>query len=205
MINNTNTNNVENIEFEENAIMTNERTTIIKGFVVEINGENIVNKPFEIATAYTRSNTTARKLASKALDIDANFIIVTELVNEPKKEIKYDIAAVMAYSEKLFEASNDDTAEIEAKDYTDCTLVKFVEYHYDAQIWSINNAGEYATRYYLDVSPCKFTKINARGFLRMSFEQASGETVLGIHDDKRREVKMYALVPNKYIAECIEK
>ncbi len=205
MTNTVNSKSVESSENKENTIMTNnERTTIIKGFTVEISGETVVNHPFEIVTTYTRSNATARKLASKALNIDANFIIVTELVNEPKKAIEYDAFAIAANCFEQFDESDKDSAESAMSAYTDTTLVKYSYYEYGAQVWSVDNTGDYHTNYHMDWSPLKMTKINARGFVKMSYEALTGETVLGIHDDARCFVTKYAIIPNDKLEECIK-
>lgn len=205
MTNTVNSKNVESIENKENTIMTNnERTTIVKGFAVEISGETVVNHPFEIVTGYTRSNATARKLASKALNVDANFIIVTELVNEPKKAVEYDAVAITAYCFEQFDESDKELAEGAMSAYTDATLVKYSYYEYGAQVWSVDGMGDYHTNYHMDWSPLKMTKINARGFIKMSYEDLTGETVLGIHNDARWFVTKYAIVPTDKLEECVK-
>ena len=179
------------------------RETVIKGFVIDL--ANQTQTPFEVKTAYTRSNDKAVTFAREALEIDDNpqiIVAVTEIQNEAPKPIKYNDGKIYDLAYNRFDSENE---AIEAANLDGSEVRAINWYEISAQIWAFDSDGNYITEWYANETPANLTKQNARDFMKMSYEDFSGSKVLGIHACEKKEKPMYCVITSENLARCIDK
>lgn len=178
------------------------RETTVKGVVINLDTQTHDN--FEVKTQYTRSNEKAVAYARKAMQIDDNpmiIVAVTELVNEAPKPVKYDNDKIYEMSYAHFDGK-DDAQKAAETDGTEMRVITW--YEISAQIWAIDDGGNYITEWYADETSENMTKRDAREFVRMSYEDMNGFKVIGIHDCKKDEKPMYCVITTANLAKCVE-
>lgn len=171
------------------------RTSTVKGIIA--NPQTQTFEQFEIETAYTRSAIKAVEMAREALNLDpAVMVSVTEIVNQPLVKVQYDAQSLIENMRESFE--NQEEAENAAAENE--TVIPYELFMYSGQIWAVSGE-EYATDFVRYFSTVKHTKVDARAFIKMRYEQEN-ETVLviGIHGDKRKEQKRYAVISEENLA-----
>lgn len=171
------------------------RTSTVKGIIA--NPQTQTFEQFEIETAYTRSAVKAVEMAREALNLDpAVMVSVTEIVNQPLVKVQYDAQSLIENMRESFE--NQEAAENAAAENE--TVIPYELYMYSGQIWAV--AGEeYATDFVRYFSTVKHTKVDARAFIKMRYEQENETAqVIGIHGDERKEQKRFAVISDENLA-----
>ena len=178
------------------------RTTIVKGFV--INTETREFTPFEETISYARSTQKATKLVREKMQLDDNpsiVVTVNDIINESLKPIKYNESKVYSFSYDRFDN------EIEAQEVadTDNNICKAItRYKISGYVWAVNEKGVYITEYYEDETPVNLTKVDQRGFMRMKYEDLTGNKVIGLHAVEKRPVPLYCVITAENLEKCIE-
>lgn len=178
------------------------RTTIVKGFV--INTETREFTPFEETISYARSTQKAAKLVREKMNLEDNpsiVVTVNEIINESLKPIKYDEAKIYKLCYNRFD-NELEAQEAADTDNTECRVITW--YVISGQVWAINENGQYLTAYYEDETPMNMTKVDQRGFLRMEYENASGNKVVGIHSVEKKPMHIYCVITPENLEKCIE-
>lgn len=175
------------------------RQSTVKGIIA--NPITQTFEQFEIKTPYTRSTVKAVEFAREQLEItDPQIMVsVTEVVPDELKKVVYDAQLVvdnMAIDYEDAELANDACTDDE-------TVIPYTMHIYQGQVWMYDEETKnYHTNAIIDQSPLKFTKVDARAFIKMSAETYYGLKVIGIHDEERTEIKRYAIVPNDKLQMC---
>ena len=175
------------------------RQSTVKGIIA--NPITQTFEQFEIKTPYTRSTVKAVEFAREQLEINDPQIMVsvTEVVPDEIKRIVYD-------AQLVFKNMLDDCEDVEsAKDLVNAgeTVIPYTMHVYQGQVWMYDeDTKEYQTNAIIDQSPLKFTKVDARAFIKMSAEAYYDLKVIGIHDEERTEIKRYAIVSNDKLHLC---
>ena len=174
------------------------RQSTVKGVIVTL--EPLTKEEFEIRTPYTRSFPIATKFANEILGANENTIItVTDVIPDELKKVIYDAQLVfdnMSADYEVAETAEDVCDENE-------TVIPYTMHVYQGQVWMYDeDTKEYHTNAIIDQSPLKFTKVDARAFIKMSAESYYGLKVIGIHDEERTEIKRYAIVSNDKLHLC---
>lgn len=175
------------------------RQSTVKGIIA--NPITQTFEQFEIKTPYTRSTVKAVEFAREQLEINDPQIMVsvTEVIPDELKKVIYDAQLVFDnmttdYFEE--ELANDSCDENE-------TVIPYVMHIYEAQVWMYDEKNkDYTTEPFVDQSPLKMTKVDARAFIKMMAESHYDKTVIGIHDAERTEIKRFAIVPNDKLHLC---
>lgn len=171
------------------------RTSTVKGIIA--NPQTQTFEQFEIETAYTRSAVKATEMAREALNLDpAVMVSVTEIVNQPLVKVQYDAQSLIENMRESFE--NQEEAEKAAAENE--TVIAYELFMYSGQIWAV--AGEeYVTEFVRYFSTVKHTKVDARAFIKMRYEQENESAqVIGIHGDERKEQKRFAVISEENLA-----
>lgn len=171
------------------------RTSTVKGIIA--NPQTQTFEQFEIETAYTRSAVKAVEMAREILNLDNSVMVsVTEIINQPIVKVQYDAQSLIENMRESFE--NQEEAENAAAENE--TVIPYELYMYSSQIWAV--AGEeYATKFVRYFSTVKHTKVDARAFIKMRYEQENKSAqVIGIHADERKEQKRYAVISDEQLA-----
>lgn len=171
------------------------RTSTVKGIIA--NPQTQTFEQFEIETAYTRSAVKAVEMAREILNLDNSVMIsVTEIVNQPLVKVQYDAQSLIENMRESF--GNQEEAESAAEENE--SVIKYELYAYSGQIWAV--AGEeYVTEFVRYFSTVKHTKVDARAFIKMRYEQENDSAqVIGIHGDERKEQKQFAVIGNEQLA-----
>ena len=174
------------------------RQSTVKGYIVTL--EPLSKEEFEIRTPYTRSFPIATKFANEILGANENTIVtVTDVIPDELKKVVYD--AQLVFDNMSADYENAETAE-DVCDENE-TVIAYTMHEYEGQVWLYDETTkDYTTEFFMDNSPLKMTKVDARAFLRMMAESFFGKTVIGIHDEKRIENKRYAIVSNDKLHLC---
>lgn len=179
------------------------RETVLKGETVNL--ETMERTNFELTVPYVRSVSKAMEIAAETLELDEATIInpkTFEVVNVKPEPIKYNDGKVY---ELAYERWDDENNAKDAANKDGSNVVKIAWFEYSAQIWAINNEGNYFTEKYYDESPVSFTKVDARAFVRMSYEDNTNYKVIGLHDCVKRETPIYCVITSDNLAQCIDK
>ena len=171
------------------------RTSTVKGIIA--NPQTQTFEQFEIETAYTRSAVKAVEMAREILNLDNSVMIsVTEIVNQPLVKVQYDAQSLIENMRESF--GNQEEAESAAEENE--SVIEYELYAYSGQIWAV--AGEeYVTEFVRYFSTVKHTKVDARAFIKMRYEQENDSAqVIGIHGDERKEQKQFAVIGNEQLA-----
>lgn len=178
------------------------RTTEVK-FMFWSAEDNQDGKPYEKTEKipYTRSAEIARKVLCEKYP-DAMVQVIEPLIQEEIKRTVYHPQLV--FENMICDFETEDAANNSLVDDSQ-TVVPYTMYIYSGQFWAVNSNGDYITDYVMDNSPCKFTKINARAFLKISAENLEPDyTVLAIHGDERKAETRYAVVNNEDLQKCVK-
>ena len=183
------------------------RETVVKGFVIDL--ANQTQTPFEVKTAYTRSNDKAVAFARKAMQIDDNpqiIVAVTEIQNEAPKPIKYNESKIMDYCIAKFDDEEKAKKELAiAYDENDYSIKSVRWFEYECAFWAYDKIDDnYITDYCHDESPIGFTKVDMRSFMANSAHELTGYEILAIHNCTKKEVTRYCLIENNELDKCIE-
>lgn len=174
------------------------RQSTVKGYIVTL--EPLTKEEFEIRTPYTRSIPIATKFANEILGANENNIItVTDVIPDELKKVIYDAQLVVDCMNADYEY------EETAQDFCteDETIVPYTMHEYQGQVWMYDeDTKEYHTNGIVEQSPLKFTKVDARAFIKMSAETYYNLKVIGIHDTEHTEIKRYAIVSNDKLHLC---
>lgn len=179
------------------------RVTVLKGEAVNL--ETFDKKPFELTVSYIRAKDKAMEMALEKLELDEEWIInpkTFEVINEKPKPIKYNDGKIYDLCYNRFD--NEDEA-IKAAEIDNNEMRTIHWYEISAQVWAIDSEGNYRTEWYADETPMNMTKVNARDFMRMSYEDYSGCKVLGIHACEKHDKPMYCIITSANLEKCIEK
>lgn len=171
------------------------RTSTVKGIIA--NPQTQTFEQFEIETAYTRSAVKAVEMAREILNLDPTVMVsVTEIVNQPLVKVQYDAQSLIENMRESF--GNQEEAENAAAENE--TVIPYELFMYSGQIWAV--AGEeYETEFARYFSTIKHTKVDARAFIKMRYEQENESAqVIGIHGDERKEQKRYAVISDEQLA-----
>ena len=178
---------------------TNERKSIIRGIIANPATKSF--EEFEVETAYTRSEIKACELAREALNLEnrAIMVSVTEIINEAVKPIVYDAQSLIDFADAVYDYDND------AEPTETQTVVEFVKYIYTAQIWAVSGE-DYTTESWEYESTVKLGKVDTRAAIAMNYEHENKNwKVLAVHNDKREQVKRYALIEREALANVKQK
>lgn len=174
------------------------RKTTAKGFIA-----NPYTKTFDEfceKIPYTRSLQKAIELVREEMALDNDVMIsVTELEQEEIKRTVYNPQLV--FENMVADYEYEETANESANE--EQTVIPYTMYVYDAQYWAFDGIN-YHTDYVIDNSPLKMTKVDARAFLKISAENLSGSTIIGIHNDNREVETRYAIVNNSDLEKCVK-
>ena len=179
--------------------MTNKRnenrTSMVKGIIA--NPQTQTFEQFEIETAYTRSAVKAVEMAREALNLDpAVMVSVTEIVNQPLMKVQYDAQSLIENMRESF--GNQEEAEKAAAENE--TVIAYELFMYSGQIWAVSG-DEYTTEFVRYFSTVKHTKVDARAFIKMRYEQENESAqVIGIHADTRTCEKRFAVIGDEQLA-----
>lgn len=179
------------------------RTTIVKGFV--INTETREFTPFEETISYARSTQKATKLVRDKMQLDDSpsiVVTVEELINESLKPIKYNESKIYEHCYNRFDNETEARKAAE-EDNTECREITW--YKISCQVWAIDENGNYLTEHYVDETPVNMTKVDQRGFIRMSYEDFSGNKVVGLHAVEKKPVPLYCVITPERLEMCVEK
>ena len=176
------------------------RETTIKGEY--INDETMEKQAFEIVVPYVRSKDKALEKVYEVLQLSDDRIINArklEIINEAPKPIRYSNGKLIDFAVFMFDYEDDAN---EACD--DGKVVKQVAiYQVTSMVWAIDGAGEYYTTPVMYETPANITKANAREFVRMKFEDETGDTFIALHDTKKHEVTRYAVLFSDDLEKCV--
>lgn len=169
----------------------------IKGFWFD--AENgMTQNAFEVVTKYTRSNDVARKLAAKALNVDKNFIIVTDIENKKAVKREYNIEALLmdGYIPRYDECDAD----------AEHTAVKGTVYVYSADIFGYDETdAPFGVHYDTVETAQSFTKVDARASVKMEYEGVfDNRRVVLVNECTKHEFKVWFNVPNDKLNEYIK-
>lgn len=179
------------------------RETTIKGEY--INDETMEKKSFEIVVPYVRSKDKALEKVYEVLQLSDDYIINArklEIINEAPKPIRYNNGKLVDFATAVFD---DEKEAIEA--CADDQIVKQVSiYTVESVIWAVT-FGEDENYYHTEKvaynTPANITKADARAFVRMKYEQENGDTVLAMHDTKKHEHTMFAILFENDLEMCV--
>lgn len=177
------------------------RTTEVK-FMFWSATDNQDGKPYEKSEKipYTRSAEIARKVLCEKYQ-NAMVQVIEPLIQEEIKRTVYHPQLV--FENMVCDFEDEENANESATENQ--TVVPYTMYIYSGQFWAVNSNGDYITDYVMDNSPCKFTKINARAFLKISAENLEPDyTILAIHGDERESQTRYAVVNNSDLEKCVK-
>ena len=172
----------------------NERKSIIRGTIIDT--KECTFEPFEVETEYTRSEIKAAGLALEVLNLDANryMVKVNEIVNEAVKPINYDAKSLIDFAIAIYDYDND------AEPTESQIVIEFVKYIYTGQIWAVSGE-DYTTESWEYESTVKLGKVDTRAAIAMNYEHENENwRVLAVHNDKREQVKRYALIEREQLA-----
>lgn len=171
------------------------RTSTVKGIIANPHTQTF--EQFEIETAYTRSAVKAVEMAREALNLDKSVMVsVTEIVNQPIAKVQYDAQSLIENMRESFE----NQAEAEKATAENEQVIAYEIYLYSGQIWAVSGE-EYATEFVRYFSTVKHTKVDARAFIKMRFEQENENAfVIGIHGDERKCEKRFAVISDEQLA-----
>ena len=171
------------------------RTSTVKGIIA--NPQTQTFEQFESETAYTRSAVKAVELAREALNLDPTVMVsVTEIVNQPLVKVQYDAQSLIENMRESFE--NQEEAENAAEENEQ--VIGYELFAYSGQIWAVSGE-EYVTEFVRYFSTVKHTKVDARAFIKMRYEQENEfAQVIGIHGDERKEQKRFAVISEENLA-----
>lgn len=171
------------------------RTSTVKGIIA--NPQTQTFEQFEIETAYTRSTVKAVEMAREIMNLDpAVMVSVTEIVNQPLVKVQYDAQSLIENMRESFE--NQEEAENAAAENE--SVIGYELYLYSGQIWAVASE-EYVTEFVRYFSTVKHTKVDARAFIKMRYEQENESAqVIGIHADERKEQKRFAVISDEQLA-----
>ena len=178
------------------------RETVVKGYI--INTESQEFTPFEETISYARSTQKAVSLVREKMQMNDNpaiVVTVNEIINEAPKPVKYNDSKIYELCYNRFDAE-DDAQKAAEGDNTEYRAV--TRYTISCHVWVVDGNGNYYTQHYSDETPINMTKVDQRGFMRMSFEKASGDKVIGIHATKKTPVQMYCVITAENLKKCIE-
>ena len=177
----------------------NERKSVVKGFKVSINNGELENKPFEIETEYTRTPEKARKFVAAILETDVNFIIVTEIINEKREAVKYNVEAL------LMDGFTPSYVELEKRD--EFTIIKTNVFIYTADVFGYDaDDNPFGDHYETTETAQSFTKVDARASVRMEYESIHDKTrVILVNNCAKHEFDVWLAIPDDVINEYIIK
>ena len=175
------------------------RESIVKGFIIDTETQEF--KPFVTKVSYVRSNEKAVKLVREQMNITEPEIIVSvsEVINEAPKPIKYNNIKIYELAYNRF---NDEESAQNAANNDNTEMRVITVYEISGQIWALSDNG-YITESYTDEAFVSLTKLNAREFLKMSYEKFVGNKVLGIHGCNKHEKKVYCVITRENLQKCI--
>lgn len=184
-----------------NSKRFNNRESVVKGFIINTKTQEF--KPFETKVSYVRSTEKAVKLVREQMNITEPEIIVSvnKVINEAPKPIKYNNIKIYELAYNRF--NDEETAKNTAnKDNTEMRVITV--YEISGQIWALSG-NEYKTESYADEAFINLTKVNAREFIKMSYEKFIGNKVLGIHGCTKHEKQVYCVITRDNLQKCITK
>ena len=179
------------------------RTTVVKGQYVDMENNSV--NDFEVTVDYVRAEAKAAEMAFEALNLADSCIINTrtlQVINEAPKPIRYNNGKLVDFAVCILDNENE---AIEA--CADGQIVKQVSiYTVESVIWSVTfgeSENEYHTVKVAYNTSANITKADARAFVRMKYEQENGDSVLAMHDTKKSEHIMYAVMFENDLEKCI--
>lgn len=178
------------------------RVTTIKGETINL--ETLEKNQFELEIPYVRSFQKALEIATEKLSLNEDTIINPkkfEVINEPPKPIKYNDGKIYDLAYNRFD-TEEEAKEASEIDNTEMRVITW--YEINGQIWAIDNEENYITEFYADETPINMTKVNARDFLKMSYEDLNGNKVLGVHNCQKHEKPMFCVITSDNLQKCIE-
>lgn len=178
------------------------RETVVKGFIINTNSQEFT--PFEETISYARSAQKAVELVREKMQLDNDpsiVITVNEIINEAPKPIKYNESKIfdLCYFNSGDEGEAKKTAELDNNEMRTITW-----YEISCQIWAIDENGAYFTEFYADETPINMTKVDQRDFMRISYEDFSGNKVIGIHATEKKPISIHCVITAENLAKCIE-
>ena len=183
------------------------KMTRVEGIAINpanMNADGMV-KPenFTCEIPYTRViNASTVEAVRNALECDASVIIsVTKLHNEKATPKRYSNGKILEFARMVFEDEESaKTAAFEGE-----TARKFNMYAISAQIWTIDNAGEYHTHAIVDETPVNMTALDRIAFMKVSGNELYGEHVIGVHGVEKTEVEKWAVIALEDLEKCVIK
>ena len=174
------------------------RTTKVTATIVTL--EPLSKETKELEISYTRSYPKAIEAVKEALKLDDSALVaIEELINTPLKKKIYHAQSIRKYMRTDFETQEEAEENAIAHEY----VIPYTMYNYEAQVWFyVESDNAYYTSPFVDDSPLKMTKVDARSFIKMCAEAYFEAQIIGIHDDKRYAVTRYALVNEKDLEFC---
>lgn len=186
----------------KNAKRFENRETTVKGFIINTATQEFT--PFEEVVSYVRSAQKAVELVREKMQLDDNpqiIVTVNEIINEAPKPIKYNDSKIydLCYNHFDSEEYAKEVSEIDKTEYRAITW-----YEISCYVWAIDANGEYLTEFYADETPVNMTKVDQRDFMRMSYEDFSGNKVIGIHATEKKPIQIHCVITAENLAKCIE-
>ena len=179
------------------------RTTIVKGFVINTDTREFT--PFEETISYARSTQKATKLVREKMQLDDDpsiVVTVNDIINESLKPIKYNESKIYELCYNRFDNENEARKAAE-EDNTEYRVITW--YAISSQVWAIDENGNYLTEHYADETPMNMTKLDQRGFIRMSYEDFSGNKVIGLHAVEKKPIPLHCVITPENLERCVEK
>ena len=175
--------------------------SVISGFIIDPEKQSF--EPFEIETAYARSNNSAIARVREAMNLDDNVLVtIKEIKNEKAKPKNYDNARIIERA--AFVGSREECAENITRNGQEIVAVKL--YTYRATILSRELEKPYGEREYFTTvceyeTATKATKAHWGEFAATSNDFV-GEPVAA-YDPQRLERELYAVIDEDELASCI--
>lgn len=183
------------------------KMTRVNGIAINpanMNADGMV-KPenFTCEIPYTRViNASTIEAVKKAMNYDASVMVsITELQNEKAQPKRYSNGKIFESAREIF--VDEETAKAAVKDGE--IVRKFNMYAISAQIWTLDNSGEYHTHSIIDETPVNMTKLDMVSFMKMSGSDLYGEKVIGVHGSEKTELEKFAVITPEQLEKCVIK
>lgn len=175
--------------------------SIINGFIIDPIKQTF--EPFEVETAYARSNNSAVARVRETLNLDDSVLItIKEIKNEKAKPKNYDNARIIERA--VFVGSREECAENLTRDNQEIVAVKL--YTYRAVIVSREMDKPYGEREYF-TQTCEYETATKATKTHWGEYAASSNDFIGepvsAFDVQRIERELFAVIDADELAACI--
>ena len=145
----------------------------------------------EIRIPYTRSYPKATVICREILNLEPTVMLsVADLIQDEIKPIRYNAQDLRERARADFDS--EETALEECKKNE--LVVPFDLFLYTAQVWATDGEN-YETLGVGYESTVKHTKVDARAFIKMTYDKRNEPySVIAVHNDKRQDLKRYAVI-----------